>query len=279
MASATFCMPSISAWDVDVTIDLASSNITSVTPLQQVDNATNTVTGSPLNGLAYNGLSFDAALTRVNRFTRARQDATRLQLPAAVLQVAESLDVYSIDLFAQLTDRVYVRHASPFLLSVPLFAACGMLMRVPPVDIFESFCKVCLFPAEYGTYERASDDHFEAVMAKVESSEVPEACGSSSLSRRCLASAPSVHWLAVALLILSLVSTMVHLTHRKVRDNLHLSLEPGTIAAAVAIGGETDLARVLTGQRGMGDIEDMLSERRFRYDSARMKIFMDREGL
>jgi hypothetical protein len=62
-----------------------------------------------------------------------------------------------------------------------------------------------------------------------------------------------------------------------VRRKLRIAHEPGTIASAVSIGGETDLSRLLDGQPG--DLEEVLRGRTFGYDSQRMKIFMDGEGL
>jgi hypothetical protein len=107
LASATFCSPTISAWNVSLTIDLASSNITNIIGLAQI-NVTKSGTGLPDNGHAYNGLSFDPSSTQFDRFTLARQEATRLQLPAAVLQVADSAGTYTEDKFAELTGKVYV---------------------------------------------------------------------------------------------------------------------------------------------------------------------------
>jgi hypothetical protein len=62
-----------------------------------------------------------------------------------------------------------------------------------------------------------------------------------------------------------------------VRRKLRIAYEPGTIASAVHIGGETDLSKLLNGPPG--DLEEILRGRTFGYDSKRMKIFMDGEWI
>ncbi|TFK41506.1 hypothetical protein BDQ12DRAFT_570247, partial [Crucibulum laeve] len=61
-ASATFCYPSISLWDVNVSVDLASSNLTHVTELRPFSASSNfsefSANISSLNGQAYNGINF-----------------------------------------------------------------------------------------------------------------------------------------------------------------------------------------------------------------------------
>jgi hypothetical protein len=92
--SATYCAPSISLWEVAVTVDIATGNLTSVKEIRPL-NASSTsplaslsgnITGAPLNGRAYNGIRFN--LTEADQFVIARQNATNLQLPSSVLQAA-----------------------------------------------------------------------------------------------------------------------------------------------------------------------------------------------
>ena len=69
MASLTLCTPAISLLDVSVSIDLASRNLSSVTPLGPLGSRNGTdaalaqfagnVSGPPLQGQAYNGMFFD----------------------------------------------------------------------------------------------------------------------------------------------------------------------------------------------------------------------------
>lgn len=116
-SSATLCYPSFTLWDVNVNIDLASKNLTQVRELRPFTTASDfsslsaNVTGAPLNGRAYNGIKFN--LTDPDPFVLARQNATQLQMPAAVFQSAvqspQGLEgSFSADLFVQLATQVYV---------------------------------------------------------------------------------------------------------------------------------------------------------------------------
>jgi hypothetical protein len=91
-----FCTPEIQLWNVDATVDLNTGNVTNITPTSKLDPAAaNNVTA--LNGLAYNGVAWSsdnsslALNTSVDQFVTARQNATRLQLPAAVFQATAAL--------------------------------------------------------------------------------------------------------------------------------------------------------------------------------------------
>lgn len=116
-SSATFCNPSISLWDVNVNVDIASGNLTKVTELRPFTSSSNfsslsaNVTGAPLNGRAYNGIKFN--LTNPDEFVLARQNATQLQMPAAVFQAAVQSTQgvqasFDADLFVQWSNDVYV---------------------------------------------------------------------------------------------------------------------------------------------------------------------------
>ena len=117
LSAAVFCSPSIELVEAIVTVDLASSNITSVTPTGPFTSSSNfggssaNVTGPPLNGRAYNGVAFN--VTNSDKFTLARQNATQLILPASVLQSAETTpeglaSVYAEKRFVDLSSMVYV---------------------------------------------------------------------------------------------------------------------------------------------------------------------------
>ncbi|KDQ58773.1 hypothetical protein JAAARDRAFT_193295 [Jaapia argillacea MUCL 33604] len=64
-SSAIFCSPTISLWDVSVTVDLDTTNLTSVTPTNQFNSQTSNFAGR-----------------------RGMENATQLALPAAVFQAA-----------------------------------------------------------------------------------------------------------------------------------------------------------------------------------------------
>jgi hypothetical protein len=93
--SATYCAPTISLWDVAVTVDIATGNLTSVQEISPLNSSSTSplaslsgnITGAPLNGQPYNGIQFN--LTDADQFVIARQNATDLQLPSSILQMAE----------------------------------------------------------------------------------------------------------------------------------------------------------------------------------------------
>ncbi|KAG6809944.1 hypothetical protein H0H92_013993 [Tricholoma furcatifolium] len=116
-ASATLCSPSISLWDVNVSVDLATMNLTEVTELGPFSSSSNfsslsgNVTGAPLFGNAYNGIAFN--LTNPDDFVLARENATKLQLPAAVFQAAVQSSAglagsFEENSFVELSSQVYV---------------------------------------------------------------------------------------------------------------------------------------------------------------------------
>lgn len=116
-ASAAFCYPSISLWEVNVGIDIATGNVTSVIELRPfpqnpfLSSLASTITGPPLNGRAYNGIKFN--LTNPDNFVLIRQAATQLQLPAAIYQAAVQrshgfVASFENNTFVGLSDTVYV---------------------------------------------------------------------------------------------------------------------------------------------------------------------------
>jgi hypothetical protein len=117
--SATYCAPAISLWEVAVTVDIATGNLTSVQEINQL-NANSTsplasvsgnITGAPLNGRAYNGIQFD--LTGADQFVNERQNATDVQLPSSILQAAATspgglTTAFATNSFTGMAVHVYV---------------------------------------------------------------------------------------------------------------------------------------------------------------------------
>jgi hypothetical protein len=117
MASATFCHPSFSIWEVNAGVDISTGNVTKVSEIRPFSQSSNfssfsaNVTGPPLNGLAYNGIKFN--LTNPDQFVLGRQNATQLGLPAAIYQAANQSPEGYVGNFANggfsaLSDKVYV---------------------------------------------------------------------------------------------------------------------------------------------------------------------------
>jgi hypothetical protein len=120
--TAIFCSPTIELWNVTVTIDPTTTSVTSLTPRQQIQNVSS-ITGPPGNGRAYNGVEFDGNFQQ-DTFSQQRQNATQVQLPAAVIQVGTQSGQFSQQRFRDLTETVYVRFASLFF---PLLCPMNLL--------------------------------------------------------------------------------------------------------------------------------------------------------
>jgi hypothetical protein len=90
-------------------------------------------------------------------------------------------------------------------------------------------------------------------------------------------SAVAVHIEVVALLAVALIGGYIQLLHRHNRRELHLLHEPGTIASAVSIGAQTDLANLLHGRQQQDDFVRTLQNKKFRIDPRTMKIIMQGE--
>jgi len=116
--SATLCSPTISLWDVIATVDINTGNLTSVQEIQPFNSSTSpfallseNVTGTPLNGRAFNGIIFN--LTDANEFVIARSNATKLQLPASIFQAAATAPgglavAFQTNSFVEMATKVYV---------------------------------------------------------------------------------------------------------------------------------------------------------------------------
>ncbi|KAJ6629223.1 hypothetical protein B0H10DRAFT_1988625 [Mycena sp. CBHHK59/15] len=238
-SSATICYPAISLWDVHVSLDLASGNLTQVTELAPFSSASNfsslsgNVTGAPLNGRAYNGIAF--SLDNPDKFVIARANATQLTMPAAVYQAAVQspqglTGSFDADLFVNWSNQVYITYLTL------IAKAVYFLPNAEPITL------------EVKTFQL-----------------------------RLWMSPTAVHLLAAAFLILAVFATIIHIFHRFDRQDLNLLHEPGTIASAVSIGAQTGMGDLLARQRNAQDLEQALHDKKFRIDPFSMKIMMDGE--
>ncbi|EPQ53464.1 hypothetical protein GLOTRDRAFT_78464 [Gloeophyllum trabeum ATCC 11539] len=240
MSSITFCKPTISLYNVAVTVDLASGNLTSVTQLSPLKvgqgNFTayaGNITGSPLNGAAYNGIAYN--LSNPDPFTMARVNATQLTLPAAVFQSATTsaqglTGVFTNNGFVGLTNSVYRTY---------LALVAKTVYFVP---------------------------NSEPITLQVK-----------TVEKRLWLSSVAVHLLTTALLLLAFFGTIVQLLHRGDRANLRLAHEPGTIASAVVVGAQTNMGELLSGRQRKEEIIQALRDKRFRINPRTMKIVMEGE--
>ncbi|KAI0322957.1 hypothetical protein OF83DRAFT_1160785 [Amylostereum chailletii] len=241
MASVTLCVPKITLQNVAVTVDLSSSNLTSVEPLSDLvvgeGNFTEfagNITGTPLNGQPYNGLDWPPPQIEADPFVSARAGAIRLQLPAAVMQQAvqspEGLtDAFVNNRFTLLSSDIYQRYLS-------------LLARL--------------------LYFLDADDDINVRVQTVR--------------RRVWLSDVAVHLLTAALLFFAVFGTAIHLIHRNERRDLRLLHPPGTLASAAAFTARTPIALLLDGEKGPQDMAKALEGCRFGMDR-QMKIVMSAE--
>jgi hypothetical protein len=82
----------------------------------------------------------------------------------------------------------------------------------------------------------------------------------------------AVYLLATVMFILAFALGLVQYLHRQDRKGLRLAHEPGTIASAVSIGAQTDMAYLLDGVNRKQDIKGVLKGKKFRIDTTTMKI-------
>jgi len=244
MASATFCTPAISLWDAEVTLDIASGNVTNVNVLGPFNATTSpfaslsgNLTGAPLDGRAYNGINFTLVAPNNDKFVIARMNATQLTMPAAVFQAAvqsaQGLEAsFTADLFVNWSNQVYSTYLT-------LIAKA-----------------VYFLPNQ------------EPILLQVKTFQL-----------RLWLTSTAVHLLAALFLILAVVAAVIHIFHRYERQDLNLLHQPGTIASAVSIGAETGMGQLLAQQRNTEEIHQALRDRKFRIDPYSMRIIMnDEEG-
>jgi hypothetical protein len=72
--------------------------------------------------------------------------------------------------------------------------------------------------------------------------------------------------------LVALIGTMIHLLHRRERQNLHLAHEPGTIASAMSIGAQTHAADLLDGRQKESEFASALQNKKFRINPTNMKM-------
>jgi hypothetical protein len=110
--AATFCAPTISPLDVSTVLEINNGSLTSVLEIQPLNaSSSQNVTGPPLNGRAFNGISFN--VTNPDDFTIRKSNATIMQLSASILQVAAKgpggvKGAFQTNNFTQTVTMVYV---------------------------------------------------------------------------------------------------------------------------------------------------------------------------
>jgi len=98
-----------------------------------------------------------------------------------------------------------------------------------------------------------------------------------SFQQRLLLSDLAVHMEAVILLLVALAGTSVQIFHRESRRRLQLRHVPGTLAAAISIGADTDLTKLFDRPEQVNDFDfaETLRDRRFRINTQTMRIVLE----
>jgi hypothetical protein len=173
------CTPSLSIHNANVTLDLQTGNIMTVTRngsfvsgQSPYSNASYNVTGIPLNGSAYNGIGFN--LRTPTEVDLAREAAIQLQLPAAVFEFAgENLTnesvIYNSDAVVPITAQVYVSPCTP-----DGWSMCSHYI-LPADDIPGASCSNSVFRTDFAGLGHACDDRHQAFICQVSMKFYPSA--------------------------------------------------------------------------------------------------------
>ncbi|KAK7451065.1 hypothetical protein VKT23_012740 [Stygiomarasmius scandens] len=231
-----------SRWNWHRRIQSFSKN-SNLSALIRTSSASGNITGVPLNGRAYNGISFNLT-TPVDPFVEARRSAIQLQLPASVFQLAREkpggLETsFDLNVFVQLSTQVYVTYLT-------LLASTVYFVSPPSQEI-------------------------NTVQAKT------------VMNRVFLSStAVHLLTVALLLLaFFCTLIQLFHRWDRRAL-NLPRAFESGTIASAVSVGAQTGMGELLAEVREKTryrdeDVIKVLGQKKFRIDPDTMKIVMEGE--
>ncbi|KAF5390631.1 hypothetical protein D9757_002631 [Collybiopsis confluens] len=239
-ASATICFPSFSLFDVEISYDLAAKNVTSVTELRSFTSTSNfSSAAGNITGPPLNGHAYNGI-----EFNLSNPDPFILARQAAIqLQlpgaVVQTATTSSAGLQGSFTSSSFVQ------LSTTVYRTYLTLL------------------AQQVYFVQASGE-LNTIQVK-------------SIVQRVFLSDVSVHLLAIAMLLLVFFGTIAQLFHRFDRRHLHLRHEPGTIASAVSIGGQTGMGQLLAGRQDQRGMDEVLANKKFRIDPITMKIIMEGE--
>ncbi|KAF9476818.1 hypothetical protein BDN70DRAFT_862706 [Pholiota conissans] len=238
VASATFCTQSFSLWEVNAGVDIRIGNITSVSELRPFSASSNfSSTAGNVTGDPLDGRAYNGVA-----FNLTNPDAFVLARQSAVrLQLPAG--VYQ----AALQTPQGFTGSFGDALSALVDDVYGIYLALVAKEVY-------FLPDN------------EPINVQVK-----------TFQQRVWLSAPAVHLLTTAFLILAFFGTIVHLFHRADRRHLRLTHLPGTIASAVSIGAQTQVGVVLAGRHAERDLRAALADKRFRMNPDTMRIIMDSE--
>jgi len=238
-ASATICSPTIDLFDVEITYDLAANNVTTVTELGPFTSSSNfSSAAGNITGAPLNGRAYNGI-----EFNLTDPDQFVLARQAAIqLQLPAAVLQFAQQSSAGLQGSFTADSFAD--LSSQVYTTYLMILAQTVYFIPSS---------ELNTLQ---------VQSMVE---------------RVFLSPVAVHLLAIGLIILAIFGTIAQLFHRFDRRQLRLRHAPGTIASAVSIGGTAAMGQLLAGRQEQKDIDQVLSNKKFRIDPRSMKIIMEGE--
>ncbi|PPQ90530.1 hypothetical protein CVT25_015820 [Psilocybe cyanescens] len=238
-ASVTFCFPTIELREVNVGVDVGTGNVTQLSDIRQFSSSSNfSSLSANVTGAPLNGRAYNGI-----KF--------QLSTPDQFILAREN--------------------ATQLQLPASIYQAAVK----SPQGYVGSF--------EAGTFHILSDQVYSIYLALIARQVyyLPDNEDLTVLVRtfrkHVWISDVAAHLLAVAMLILALFGTLVHLFHREDRRNLRLKHEPGTIASAVSIGASTGVGNVLANRHGEEEMKEALRDLKFRIDTDTMKIVMEGE--
>lgn len=247
MSSASFCFPRIQLVDVSVSVNLVNGKVTALTergPISSSSNFTqfagNITSGLPKDA-GYNGLGFDLPIPENSS-----------EPNPFVLERRRSIGLQMPGAVLQLASQREGGEVEAFLQND--FAE-------PASRVYQMYLNLV---ASKVYFLKNQEDIYQEV---------------SMFRKRLFLSDAAVHLLTVALLILALFGTLIHLLHRHDRRQLRFLHQPGTIASAVSIAGHTNTSALIA-KAGHTEEEEMravLQDRKFRIDPRTMRIVMEGE--
>ncbi|THH17320.1 hypothetical protein EW146_g3465 [Bondarzewia mesenterica] len=238
-ASVTMCTPTIALWNVAVSVDLSSQNLTEVTPLNRLaysgENFTPLVANltDQLGGHAYNGLAWPQSQLVSDPFVLERANAIQLQIPASVFQLALQSPgglqgAFDNNLFPELSAMIYTTYLT-MLAKLVYFVEINQPIEAQ-IHVFSKRIVMSTIPA----------------------------------------------WLLIAAICMLLLSNCwIRFKYIPDKPELQLPCRPGTLASSGLLTSSPQMAKLYNTWRGSTKLKTIFEGKTFSLDQERMKIMID----
>jgi hypothetical protein len=234
-AQAVFCHPTISSFDVELTMNVTNKNITDVKKLGEYTLSNNNVTSGDFAGKAYNGVIFDTA--NKSFIIQARAAAIQSGLPGTIYRAAtlvpDGIDSVFKDTngFLNLIVPIYTQHLSV---------------------------------AGKSVYFVAADPDQRPLQATLVSS-----------VQRLVVDPLAGHTLAFFLLAIAIAGLVIQFKHHAARRTLYLTSPPGSMATVISLASRSGFGELLLPYDDEKTLKKKLAGLRFRLDSRTGAIVVD----